>query len=157
MKKPPFLPLKTGPLGGRGGTVQAYRIPLVGYTDKLNTTDIQTVDWDYSKTIHLEMEEDHKTKEGRDEGVENHSCQIELRGARSKLVYYNGKQVLRAYSLVHVTWVLHVRSEEEYISIFHLSIYVYVPYIHTHIYIYMRARTHTHTVKYSFYILAHYW
>ncbi len=42
------------------------------------------------------MEEDHKTKEARDQGVEKHSCQIELRGARLNLVYYNGKQVLRS-------------------------------------------------------------
>ena len=49
------------------------------------------------------MEEHHKTKEVRDEGVEKHSCQIELRGAHLKLVYYNGKQVLRVYIMVHVT------------------------------------------------------
>jgi hypothetical protein len=49
------------------------------------------------------MEEDHKTKEARDEGVEKHSCQIELRGAHLKVVYYNGKQIFRAYSLVHFT------------------------------------------------------
>ena len=30
-----------------------------------------------------------------------------------KLVYDNGKQVLRAYSMLHVTAVLHVRSEDE--------------------------------------------
>jgi hypothetical protein len=85
----------------------------VGCTVKKNTTDIQTVDSDYSKTIHQEMEEDHKTKEARDQGVEKHSCQIELRGAHLNLVYYNGKQVLRAYSMVHVTAVLHVRNEDE--------------------------------------------
>ena len=28
-------------------------------------------------------------------------------------VYYNGKQVLCAYSMVHVTAVLHVRNEDE--------------------------------------------
>ena len=66
----------------------------MGYTVKTNTTDIQTVDSDYSKTIHQEMEEDHKTKETRDQGVEKHSCQIELRGAHLKLVYCNGKQLL---------------------------------------------------------------
>ena len=59
------------------------------------------------------MEVDHKTKEARDEGVEKHSCQIELRGAHVKLVYYNDKPVLRAYSMLHVTGVLHVRSEDE--------------------------------------------
>ena len=59
------------------------------------------------------MEEDHKTKEAHDEGVEEHSCQIELRGAHAKLVYYNNKPVLRAYSMLHVTAVLHVRSEDE--------------------------------------------
>ena len=85
----------------------------MGCTVKTNTTDIQTVDSDYSKTIHQEMEEDHKTKEARDQGAEKHSCQIELRGAHLNLVYYNGKQVLRAYSIVHVTAVLHVRSEDE--------------------------------------------
>ena len=97
----------------RGGTVYAYCTPLVGYTVKTNTTDIQTVDSDYSKTIHHEMEEDHKTKEARDEGVEKHSCQIELRGIHLKLVYYNGKQVLCACIMVHVSAVLHVRNEDE--------------------------------------------
>ena len=53
---------KTGSLTDRGDTVHAYCTPLVGYTVKTNTTDIQTVDSDYSKTIHQEMEEDHKTK-----------------------------------------------------------------------------------------------
>jgi hypothetical protein len=57
------------------------------------------------------MEEDHKTKEGRDEGVEKHLCQIQLRGAHLKLVYYNGKHVLRAYIMVHVTTVLHVSPQ----------------------------------------------
>ena len=74
-----------------------------GCTVKTNTTDIQTIDSDYSKTIHREMEEDHRTKEERDEGVEKHSCQIELRAAHLKLVYYNGKQVLRPFIMVHVT------------------------------------------------------
>jgi hypothetical protein len=69
-----FFSLKKGPLGGSGGTVYTYRTPLVGYTVKTNTTDIQTFDSDYSKTIHQEMEEDHKTKEARDQGVEKHSC-----------------------------------------------------------------------------------
>ncbi len=113
MKKNPFFPLKKGPLGGSRGRVYAYRTPLVGCTVKTNTTDIQTVDSDYSKTIHQEMEEDHKTKKARDQGVEKHSCQIELRGAHLNLVYYNDKQVLRAYSIVHVTAVLHVRNEFE--------------------------------------------
>ena len=40
-----------------------------------------------TKTIHQEMEEDHKTKIARDEGVEKHPCQIELRGVHVKLVY----------------------------------------------------------------------
>ena len=79
--------LKTGPLGGRGGTVYAYRTPLVGCTVKTNTTDIQTVESVYSKAIHQEMEEDHKTKIARDEGVEKHPCQIDLRGVHVKLVY----------------------------------------------------------------------
>ncbi len=92
--------LKTGPLGGSGDTVNAYRTPLVGCTAKTNTTDIQTVDSVYLKTIHQEMEEDHKTKAARDEGVEKHSCQIEWRGAHVKHVYYNGQQVLRAYSML---------------------------------------------------------
>ena len=91
----------------------SYRTPLVGCTDKTNTTDIQTVESVYSKTIHQEMEEDHKTKATRDEGVEKHSCQIELRGAHLKLVYYNGKQVFRTYSMLHVVAVLYVRIEDE--------------------------------------------
>jgi hypothetical protein len=62
IEKKTFFSLKTGPLGGRGGTVYAYRTPLVRCTVKTNTTDIQTVDSVYSKTIHQEMEEDHKTK-----------------------------------------------------------------------------------------------
>ncbi len=86
-RKKNFFSLKTGPLGGRGGTVYAYRTLLVGCTVKTNTTDIPTVDSVYSKTIHQEMEEDHKTKTARDEGVEKHSCQIELRGIHVKLVY----------------------------------------------------------------------
>ena len=77
---------------------------------------MQTVDSDYSKTIHQEMEEDHKTKEAHDQGVEKHSCQIELRGAHLNLVYYNGKQVLRSYSVVHVTAVLHVRNTDEVVE-----------------------------------------
>ena len=85
----------------------------MGYTVKTNTTDIQTVDSVYSKTIYQEMEEDHNTKAARDAGVEKHSCQIELRGAHVKLVYYNNKQVLRVYSMLHVTAVLYVRSEDE--------------------------------------------
>jgi hypothetical protein len=60
------------------------------------------------------MEEDHTTKEARDEGVEKHSCQIELRGTHLKLVYYNGKQVLCAYSMIHVIAVLHVGSEDKH-------------------------------------------
>jgi hypothetical protein len=59
------------------------------------------------------MEEDHNTKAALDEGVEKHSCQIELKGAHVKLVYYNNKPVFRAYSMLHVTAVLHVRSEDE--------------------------------------------
>ena len=74
-----MLSLKTGTLGDRVDTVHDYRTPLVGYTVKTNTTHIQTVVSVYSKTIHQEMEEDHKTKTTRDEGVEKHSCQIELR------------------------------------------------------------------------------
>jgi hypothetical protein len=88
----------------------------VGYTVKTNTTDIQTVDSVYSKTIHKEMEEDHKTKGSRDEGVGKHSCQIEWRGGHVNLVYYNGKQVLCAYIMLHVTVVLHVRSEDEHVD-----------------------------------------
>ena len=108
-----FFSLKTGPLGDSGDTVYVYHTPLVGCTVKTNTTDIQTVDSVYSKTIHREMEEDHNTKVGSDEGVEKHSCQIELRGAHVKLVYYNNKPVLRSYIIQHVTAVLHVRSEDE--------------------------------------------
>ncbi len=104
---------KTGPLGDSGDTVYVYCTPLVGCTVRTNTTDIQTVDSDYSKTIHREMEEDHKIKEAHDEGVEKHSCQIELRGTHLNLVYYNGKQVLCVYIMVHVPTVLHVRNEDE--------------------------------------------
>ena len=117
----PLFSLKTGSLRGNGDTVYDYRTPLVGCTVKTNTTDIQTVDSVYSKTIHQEIEEDHKTKSTRDEGVEKHSCQIEWRGAHVNLVYYNGKQVLRAYSILHVTEVLYVRSEDE-----HADTYTYM-------------------------------
>ena len=45
----------------------------------------QTVDSVYVKTIfHQDMEEDHNTKSPRDEGVEKHSCQIELRGGEEE-------------------------------------------------------------------------
>ena len=142
MKKTPFFPLEKGPLGGSGGTVYAYRTPLVGCTVKTNTTDIQTVDSDYSKTIHREMEEDHKTKEARDEGVEKHSCQIEWRGIHLKFVYYNGKQVLCAYSMVHVTAVLHVRNEDELADTY---TYMLRLYTYTYIHIYTHTHTHTHT------------
>jgi hypothetical protein len=67
------------------------------------------------------MEEDHKTKTSRDEGVEKQSCQIEWRGSHVNLVYYNGKQVLRTYNMIHVTTVMHVRSEDE-----HADTYTYM-------------------------------
>jgi hypothetical protein len=54
-----------------------------------------------------------RPKEGHDEGVEKRSCQIEWRGTHLNLVYYNGKQVLCAYIMTHVTTVLHVRNEDE--------------------------------------------
>ena len=110
MKKKTFFSLETGPLGGSRGTVYAYHTPLVGCTVK---TNIQTVDSVYSKTIHQDMEEDHNTKAARDARVEKHSCQIELRGAHVKLVYYNNKRVLRVYSMLHVTAVPYVRSKDE--------------------------------------------
>jgi hypothetical protein len=112
-EKKNLFSLQTGPVGGSGGTVHAYRTPLVGCTVKTNTTDIQTVDSYYSKTIHQEMEEKDKTKDARHERVENNSCQMDLRGAYLKLVYYNGKQDCCAYSMLHVTAVLHVRIEDE--------------------------------------------
>ena len=59
------------------------------------------------------MEEDHNTKATRDAGVEKHSCQIELRGAHVKLVYYNNKRALRVYIMLHVTAVPYVRSKDE--------------------------------------------
>jgi hypothetical protein len=67
------------------------------------------------------MEEDHKTKSTLDEGVEKHSCQIEWRGAHVNLFYYNGKRALCAYSMLHVTAALHVRSEDE-----HTDTYTYM-------------------------------
>jgi hypothetical protein len=85
----------------------------VGGMHSQNTTDIQTVDSVYSKTIHQDMEEDHNTNAARDAGVEKHSCQIELRGAHVKLVYYNNKRVLRVYRMLHVTAVPYVRSKDE--------------------------------------------
>jgi hypothetical protein len=155
MKKTLFFPLKTGTFGDRRGTVQDYCIPLVGCTDKTNTTDIQTVDWVYSKTIHLEMEEDHKTKETRDEGVEKHSCQIELRGAHVNLVYY----MVNKYC-DHTSWYMSLEScmwgAKRNISVYITSAYMYMYHIYIHIYIYIWTHTHTHTVKYSFYILARY-
>jgi hypothetical protein len=53
-----FFSLKTGPLGASGDTVYVYHTPLVGSSVKTNTTDIQTVDSVYSKTIHQEMEQE---------------------------------------------------------------------------------------------------
>ena len=123
IEKKTFFSLKTGPLGGSGGTVYAYRIPLVGCTVKTNTTDIQTVDSDYSKTIHQEMEGDHKTKEARDEGVEKHSCQIELRGAHLNLVYYNGKQVLYTYTYIHLYTYTHTHPHTVEYSFYKLASY----------------------------------
>ncbi len=67
------------------------------------------------------MEEDHKTETVHNEEVEKHSCQIEWRGTHVSLVYYNGKQVLCAYNMLHVTTVLHVRSEDE-----HTDTYTYI-------------------------------
>ena len=42
MKNPLYFPLKTGSLGDRGDTVQTYRIPLVGCTDKTNILIVLT-------------------------------------------------------------------------------------------------------------------
>jgi hypothetical protein len=112
-KDPLFFPLKTGPLGGRGGIVKTYRTPLVGFTDKTNTTDIQAVHWDYSKTIHQEMEEDHKTM---------HTTK-ELRNIRVKLNWEEHSK--------HI-WIL-------FISITMVNkYYVYTSwYMSLHIYIYI--------------------
>ena len=96
------------------------------------------------------MEDDHNTKTARVAGVEKHSCQIELRGAHVKLVYYNNKKVLRVYIMLHVTVVLYVRSEDEVIYT-GIYTYIYIP-IHTH----THTHTHTDTAKYSFNILARY-
>jgi hypothetical protein len=93
----------------------------VGCTVKTNTLDIQTVDSVYLKTIHQEMEEDHKTKTAHDEKVEKHSCQIEWRGTHVNLVYYNGKQVLRVYIMLHVATVLNVRNDDD-----HSDTYIYM-------------------------------
>ena len=101
MKNPLLFPLKTGPLGDRGGIGLPYTTSGMHRQNKHDRhTDSRLR---LLKTNHQEMEEDHKTKEARDEGVEKHSCQIELRGAHLKVVYYNGKQIFRAYSLVHFT------------------------------------------------------
>ncbi len=58
-----------------------------------------------------------KTKGTHHERVEKpwHSCQIELRGAHLKLVYYNGKQVLVCiqHTTCHFT-VLLVRNKDEH-------------------------------------------
>ena len=86
-----------------------------------------------------------RPRKHRDQGVEKHSCQIELRGAHLNLVYYNGKQLLRAYSMVHVTAVLHVRNEDELADTYTYMLrwYIWI-YIHTHVYIYIYTHTHTH-------------
>jgi hypothetical protein len=55
--------------------------------------------------------------EVHDEGVEKHSCQIELRGTHVKLVHYNNKKVLSEYCILHVIAVLHVRSEDEHVEV----------------------------------------
>ena len=73
-------------------TVHVYR--TMGYTVKTNMTCIQTFDSDCSKSIHQELSQERKTKTVHDERVEKRVCEIELRGAHLKLVYYNGKQVL---------------------------------------------------------------
>jgi hypothetical protein len=129
VKRPLFFPLKTGPLGGKGGTVQVYRIPLVGYTDKTNTTDIQTDDWENSKTIHLEMKEDHKTKEGHDEGVEKPSCQVNK-------------------YCEHTSWYMSPEScmwgTKRNISVYITSTYIHMYHIYLHICIYIYTHKHTH-------------
>jgi len=48
--------------GPSGGTANTYRPPLVGYTVKTNTTDMQTVDSEYSNAIHQEILEERETK-----------------------------------------------------------------------------------------------
>ncbi len=63
------FPLKSGPLGDSGDIVHVHRT-LVRFTVKTDTTDIQTVDSDCSKTIHQEMEEVRKIQETRDDRVE---------------------------------------------------------------------------------------
>ncbi len=133
------------------GKKYVYRTTLVGYTVKTNTTDIQTVDSVYSKTIHQEMEEDHdKTKTSRDEGVEKHSCHIELRGSHVNLAYYNDKQVLGVYryDACHYSpsceerrrmcWYTYI-----YVEVIYMDIY---GYIYKHLYTYVYIYTHTHVL-----------
>jgi hypothetical protein len=92
-------------------TVYVYLTPLVGCTVKTNTTDIQTVDSFYSKTIHQEMEQ------------EEHMWTF----------YYNGKQVLCTYIMIHFTSILHVRNEDErsdtytYMLRWYIRIYTHFP------------------------------
>ena len=112
LENPLFFKEK-GPLGGSGGTVYAYRTPLVGCTVKKKHDRHTDSRFSLLEDNSPRDGRDHNTKAARDEGVEKHSCQIELRGAHVKLVYYNNKPVLRAYSMLHVTAVLHVRSEDE--------------------------------------------
>jgi len=91
----------------------------------------ETAEAQYMPTVHQNKHDQNKHDRHQtssrfrlleDEGVQKHSCQIELRGACLKLsIYYNGKQVLCAYIMLHVTAVLHVRSEDE-----HADTYTYV-------------------------------
>jgi hypothetical protein len=82
IQKQPILKLfLSRPLAGSGDTVHTYRTPLMGYTVKTNTTYVQTVDSDWSKSIHQEVSQESKTKSSHDERVEKREYEIELRGA----------------------------------------------------------------------------
>ena len=97
--------LKTGSLEGRGDTVYVYRTSLVGYTVKTHTTDMQTVDSDYSKTIHQEMNRIIRPKTRVESGYSSHyeyfSCHFlsigipgvgggEMKDYKLKLIYLLG-------------------------------------------------------------------
>ncbi len=114
-----------------GGKKKKKFLKKQGHSETVKTQCMSTTHqwWMYSQNkhdrhtdSHFRLLEDNSPRDGRgsydqgshDEGVEKHSCHIELRGTHLKFVYTNGKQVLCSYNMIHVTVVLHVRNEGEH-------------------------------------------
>ena len=135
---------------------------LVRYTVKTDTTDIHAVVSEWLKAIHQGMQVVCKTQEARHERLEKRSCEIELRGAHLKLVYYNCKQVLLCvqYATCHCSRACEERRRTRwyiyiYAEVIYTDIHTYI-YIYTYLYVYINTYTYIHTAKISFNILARY-